>query len=111
MSKNSAPVDAPLINVLAPKAGSADFVLAQAEIIFGPCSGPFFGCKLTGATIKRDREGTVYVQLPGGRFKGHDGHLHSYSVLRPVDEAALEAIETVKQLILDAYERWVNAGA
>lgn len=107
---NAAPiVDRPLVNVLAPREGSPDFVLADAEVIFGPCAGAFFGCKLIGCTVKRDRQGTIFVQLPGGRFKGRDGHLHNYSVLKPVDEGAEPAIEAVKRLILDAYERWIEA--
>ena len=75
-------------------------LVCNAEIHFGPDSGPLSGMKLVGFSLWRSPEGEVYVTFPS-RASGTGNDRRYFDFLRAADEPA-EA-RRVKDWILEEY--------
>ena len=77
--------------------------LADAEVVFGAGSGPFFGLRLIGFSVWERRDGGRNVTFPARQYSVN-GERRSFALLRPVDGDA-SAQDAIRQCILDAYVR------
>lgn len=73
--------------------------LADAELHFA--GGPLDGLKLVGFAIWERKQGGRNVTFPARQYSVN-GERRSYSLLRPIQDAASQ--EGLRQIILEAYQ-------
>ncbi len=78
--------------------------LADAELQFN--DGPLAGLKLIGFSVWERRGGGRNVAFPARQYSVN-GERRSFALLRPIVDATAQ--DSVRQLILDAYDRYAHA--
>jgi len=86
-----------------------DRLVCDAELVFGPDSGPLAGMKLVGFALWRSPEGEVYVTFPSRAF-GAGSDRKYFDFLRSVEGSAADA-KRVKAWILDQFRASRQAAA
>ncbi len=77
-------------------------MVTEAEVVFGPESGPLAGMKLVGFSLWRAPDSEVYVTFPSRAFgAGSDRRFFDY--LRSVSGQAAD-VKRVKSWILQAWK-------
>jgi hypothetical protein len=78
--------------------------LADAEIHFGPESGPLEGLKLIGFGVWERRSGTLRnVTFPARQYSVN-GERRSFALLRPIIDTTAQ--DRIRDLILQAYREY-----
>jgi hypothetical protein len=76
-------------------------LVCDAEVVFGPETGPLHGMKLVGFSLWSSPEGEVYVTFPSRAF-GVGGERRYFDYLRSVEGQAADG-KRVKSWILEQY--------
>jgi hypothetical protein len=80
--------------------------LADVELAIGAGGGPFTGLKFIGFSIWEGRRGVRNLTLPSRPFTANNNERRNFSLLRPVIDGQLGALDPLRKLILDAYNSY-----
>lgn len=83
--------------------------VAEAELVFNELAGPLNGLVLVGFTIW-ENHGEVNVTMPSRSYTSRrDQTTRHFMLLHPLPVSAMEKLEPLENLILDAFDAWENS--